>query len=345
MDKNNPTVHKKLLLLAATCLLLLLPIFFGEIYCRLFTRINFLDNSRGMFEIGKYGKTYGNTPNFQGYSFGQKFVTDENGFRMDEIQPGQKNKAENTILIIGDSVTFGTGVPQNLTIAGILNSHVAPEYKIVNASAIGYDTYDYQNVVNSVIAQNSEIKKVLLFFCLNDVNDVSAQQIRRQINEARNPDQIAEKSTSQTINDFLRSRSKLYLWLKNALRDTQLIYFKNDFTQYQQGDDYISEALKPLSQMKTTLDVKGISLKVFVLPYEVQTRSNVLADYLLPQQKVDDYLKVNDIPFNDFTPNFQKQSSPNTLFLYGDPMHLSEQGNLLTANLVCADLKEVCKMN
>ncbi len=344
MKTKDTTIKKRLLLLTATCLLLVFPLILGEIYCRLFTRINFLDNSKGMFALGRYGKTYGNVPNFAGVSFGQKFVTDADGFRVSETnQP--PNRASESILIIGDSVSFGAAVAEPQTLAGILAARVAPEFKIINASAIGYDTYDYQNVVNALVDRQPAIKKVWLFFCLNDVNEVSAQQIKRELNGARNPEESAEKSAGQTINDFLRSRSKLYLWLKNALRDTQLIYFENDLSQYRQDDADIAEALKPLAEIKAKLEQKGISFEVFVLPYEAQTRPNAPPEYLLPQHKVDRFLAENNINFYDLTAAFQQSAAPRLLFLYGDPMHLSADGHLLTADLVCAGLKEVCKMN
>jgi len=92
-----------------SCFLIGILLLIGEVYCRFFTRINFLDNSSGLFTANRFGSSYGNTPNFEGISFGEKFVTDADGFRIDpafESKPPSKDAA----LIIGDSVGFGPAV-------------------------------------------------------------------------------------------------------------------------------------------------------------------------------------------------------------------------------------------
>lgn len=330
---------QKISVLFGSILLIGLLLAGGEIYCRFFTNINFLENSREMFVADKYGESYGNTPNFQGISFGETFETDENGFRYDSNF--RQNAESAAALIVGDSVTFGPAVVEPETIAGIIRRN--SDFKIYNASAIGYDTFDYQNVIAKVISQKPDIKKVLVFFCLNDVNNLSAKQIRKQVNTPQKTEEQTDDSVLRPVNDYLRSRSKLYLWLKNLLRDTQMIYFKNDLSQYQQGDKYVENALQPLSEIKKSLDARNISFEVFVLPYEAQLREGNPAEYLQPQQMVDAYLRKNNIPFADLTREFQKQPNEKELFLYGDPMHLSVKGSQLAANAVCAETKDICR--
>src|SRR5438874_10688623 len=98
------SIKPKLIALAMSCLMVLLLMTIGELYCRWFTRINFLDNSSGVFTYKRFGNTYGNTPNFTGVSFGETFSTDANGFRTDGA--GDPHSAT-AILIMGDSVAFG----------------------------------------------------------------------------------------------------------------------------------------------------------------------------------------------------------------------------------------------
>ncbi|MEP7076862.1 MAG: hypothetical protein ABI878_13730 [Acidobacteriota bacterium] len=341
MNAKRSGWRPKLIAFLVSCLMIAMLLGAGELYCRWFTKINFLDSSVGLFTANRFGDSYGNTPNYKGESFGEVFYTDANGFR---IEPEFRSTAASdapAILIVGDSVSFGPAMRDDLTIAGHLRRSL-PNERIYNSSAIGYDATSYRNVVATLIPQRPEVKSVLLFYCLNDLTDVSAADIKSQINDNGEIYATTDTSPLRTINDYLRSRSKLYLWLKNALRDTQLIYFQNDLASYQKSDKYLQDGLRPLAEIKEQLDLAGVSLKVFVLPYEAQLRKNTPPDLLVPQQKVDNFLKQNHIEFFDLTQDLQSSGDTHSLFLYGDPMHLSEKGHELVAKKVCATIPD-CK--
>ena len=323
------------------CLLTVALLGAGEVLCRYFTRVNFLGNSRGMFTAARFRTSHGNTPNFHGQSFGGEFDTDADGFRFNPQFQITAAPNASAILIVSDSVGFGPAAAEEKTFAGILRRRLTAN-KIYNASVIGFDTFDYRNLVETVLPQKPDVKTVLLFYCLNDVSDVSAQQIKQQTAQEINED-ATDNTPLRPVNDFLRSRSKLYLLLKNLLRDTSQTYFKNDLSYYQHGADAIEPGLQPLVEIKKELDAKNVELKVFVLPYEAQVRSNAPADFLLPQQIVDRFLEKNNIAHVDLTATFQHQEQPSKLFLYGDPMHLSEAGHQLTANLICTNLAGQCQ--
>src|SRR5947208_15735991 len=108
------SIKRKLGALAMSVLMILVLLGLGELYCRWFTRINFLDNISGVFTYKRYGNTYGNTPNFTGVSFGETFSTDANGFRTDGATDPHSPAA---ILIMGDSVAFGPAIKDDVAIA------------------------------------------------------------------------------------------------------------------------------------------------------------------------------------------------------------------------------------
>ncbi len=178
MEKKN-SWRQKLILLSVSRFFVVTLLGIGEIYCRLFTRINFLDNSRGLIKYGRFGNTYGNTPNFEGISFGEVFYTDSNGFRVDPRDEGNNEKGSSHTLVMGDSVAFGPALTEDRTISGNLRKFV-PNKRLYNGAAIGYDTFDYRNAVKSIVSEHPEIDSVLLFFCLNDITDSSTQLIRSQ---------------------------------------------------------------------------------------------------------------------------------------------------------------------
>jgi hypothetical protein len=342
MSKKKSSWKHKLAAVLVSCFMILVVLLLAEAYCRLFTRINFLDNSRDLFTAGRYGRSYGNTPDFEGISFGEKFFTDADGFRIDPQFHSSAESGAPGILIVSDSVGFGPAVKDDATFAGYLRRAI-PQENIYNSSAIGYDTFDYKNVAEAVIAKKTAIKTVVLFYCLNDLNDLSAQQIKQGAPAtAQAPSgENGDRSWLRSVNDFLRSRSKLYIWLKNVMQDTQMIYFRNDLAFYQK-DENVEYGLQPIADLKKDLDAAGIKFKVFLLPYEAQVRPSTPEEFLLPQKKVGDYLRSHNIDCYDASADFKKSSSPRQLFLFGDPMHLSPEGHKLTAQIVCGHLEENC---
>jgi lysophospholipase L1-like esterase len=343
MSKKKSSWKHKLAAVLVSCFIIVIVLLLGEVFCRLFfTRITFLESSRYLFTPHRFGASFGNTPNLEGLSFSEKFNTDENGFRYDPEFKSTAPKDAPAILIIGDSVSFGPGVKETETIAGRLR-RALPNEQIYNASVLGYDTFDYKNVVTSVIKQKPEIKTVLLFYCLNDLSDVSAQLIRQQSETFENPDALRERpNIARRINEYLRTRSKLYLWLRSMLYDSSRTYFLNDFLFYKQDDAELQPGLQPLADLNETLAASGIKLKVFLMPYETQLRPGSPPEYFTPQEKVAKFLKQNNIDYYDAIADFKKTDSPALLFIFGDPMHLSAEGHRLAAQTVCKELEEKC---
>ncbi|CAN5324067.1 hypothetical protein BH10ACI3_BH10ACI3_28080 [soil metagenome] len=339
MSSKKSGWKQKLILTAVSCLIIFAFLGLGEVYCRLFTRINFLDNSRGLFTYKKFGESYGNTPNFEGVSFGGTFYTDGEGMRIDpNFKPTASANAD-ALLIMGDSVAFGPAVSDDVTIAGNLRRWL-PKTKILNGSAIGYDSFDYRTVTLAHIANHPEVKTVALIICLNDISDASAQMIRSQNGQTSEADtQVASPSIPRRVNDYLRSRSKLFLWLKNVLVDTQMYYFKYDLAGYQKGEQNVADSLRPIVELDRELKARGVALKVFVSPYEAQLRIKPPEDSQLPQQLITSILTKKGVENYDLAPEFLKlASNTNSLFLYGDPMHLSAAGAKVAATAVCAKI-------
>lgn len=339
MSEKKATLLQKLLLFTFSCLLILGVFGLAELYFRWFTNINFLDSSKGTFTAKRFGTSYGNTPNFEGISFGEQFYTDKDGFRFDPAFKTIAKEDAPAILMLGDSVLFGPAVTEDKTISGYLRRDL-PDFKIYNAGTVGYDTFDYRNVGVSLIPQKSDVKTVYVVYCLNDLISTSSQQIKGQIDKLPG-DEVSEGGTPiRSVNDFLRSRSKFYLFLKNALRDTQMIYFQADLLQYQ-DEETVKKGLHPLVELKKHLEENNISLKIFISPYEVQLRPGSPEEYILPQKQLAQFFQQNEIDFYDMLPDFQKASDGNQkeLYLYGDPMHLNAEGNKLISQLIEKDLK------
>lgn len=342
MSKKSTWKHK-LAAVLVSCFMIFAVLLLGEVYCRYFTNITFLDSSKELFVPNMYGKSWGNRPNLEGLSFGRKFHIDAEGFRTNlRSGPTAPPVDAPAVLVVGDSVTFGAGVEDNETIPEYLRQNI-PNNRLYNASSIGYFTHDYKNVIDKLIKQKPEIKTVAIFYCLNDILDVSAVQIRLANSDEIPDPEPDKKSLPHKINQFLRSRSKLYLWFKGAVRDSQLIYFHEDI-KYYYDDQNVKFGMQALADIKKSLDEAGVKLKVFLLPYEAQLRPESPDEFMMPQRIVSRFLESNNIDYYDTTPDFKKAGPSKALYLFGDPVHFTVEGNKIAAEAACRELGEICSV-
>lgn len=321
---------------------------------RLTSNINFLGNSKNLFEPRSYGDSYGNAKNISATSFEADIFTDNYGFRVaKDYLTLEPTKYKKTVLIMGDSVGFGTGVEFTETFAGLLSAD-KPSLLVHNSSVIGYNVNDYKNFSQEFLSSfNDSINHVFLIYCLNDLIPVSAANIDEAV--STNKDTTTSTSLNsdkkdlitklkkinfiKNANDFLRSHSKLYLLIKGIVTDPQIRYWKSDLAIY--NDLNISksyEALEPLNYVNDFFKKKSIPLTVIIMPYEYQVRVDNL-DTNLPQNILRNYFESQKINYIDALPSFRNANIKSSeLFLRYDPMHLSKEGHELLHAIISNNL-------
>jgi lysophospholipase L1-like esterase len=319
----------------------------AEIAVRGVSRVGFLGNSRHLFVADAHGASKGNAPNVEAVSFGALVYTDEHGFRVPKGGvPGDDDKHE-ALLVLSDSVGFGPGVDEPETFAGLLRPRF-PERRIYNASVIGYSTPDYRNVVEAFVPAHDEVKGVVLVYCLNDVSAQSAQNIDRYLKEKKEkgpePD-IRETLRSfaflSSANEFLRSRSKLYLLVKHQLFGTQLRSWRATLSLYGEeraGD--VERAASDLGEIAAFLEARDIPFLVVLSPFEYQLRKPEDPETQIPQRQLGDLLARRGVENVDARPFFDGSVPSADYFLAYDPMHLSAAGHRVLADVIARGLAE-----
>jgi lysophospholipase L1-like esterase len=327
---------KKLLLTFTSTIFCLLILAAGELICRVFMDIPLLGNSPDLFISNAYGESKGNARNARAISFGADVFTDGYGFRIDPQFPPKQNRS--AVLILGDSVGFGPGVDESRSFAGLLRQELTST-TIYNSSVIGYGVSDYKNVVDLFVPQHPEIQKVYLIFCLNDVSVVSAEEIDRYLQKSDRIERMKRVQVIGAINDFLRSRSKLYLFLKNELTDPSTRYFLAETGSYGVDDTRFASILQPVEDIDRTLHERGIAFTVLIMPYEAQFRRDDPGS-AAPQKRLSQYFQSHGIRSFDLKQTFAASGLPSKkLFLYGDPMHFSVAGHRILFDWLMKDLR------
>ncbi len=263
---------------------------------------------RSLMRESVFGKTFGYQPDATGVSFSAKVRINHEGFR----DLGGPAKADTSLLLIGDSVTFGIGVEEDSTFAGMVQQ-AHPSLKVINSAAIAYTLENYHDVVDTMLQRAPTIHRALIFYSLNDF--------------MRNISMMQEPPSLMNIREFFRAHSKLYLWFKGTFFDRSRDNFLYDYEFYAKPSPDLPNILDLLGTLVQKIRSKGIECTVVTIPYEYQLRQNE-ERYLLPQKILDEYLTQHNIPFTDALEDFKNAGgSSRDYFLYDDPMHLSVLGH------------------
>lgn len=318
-----------------------------------------LGNSANLFQYRAYGDSLGNQPLVRGWSFGAPVYTDQHGFRAAAPVPVAPKKP--ALLILGDSVAFGPGVLESETFAGRLRA-LHPDWAVLNASVIGHAAHDYLTVAKHLLPQHPEVRAVWVFWCLNDLSTVSAAAMQRELAGPRasgeapppspNPvsragpaappptgwvEALREVGWVSAVNESLRARSRLYVLFRTWVTNPQRRHFDADVALYRSED--FDQAVSPLVALKDLVERRGASFRVFLVPYAVQLSSRAPED-LLPQRRLGSFLSQHFIPYRDLTPEFARiKRADRRLFLFGDAMHLSEEGHAAVAAWIASEVR------
>ena len=266
-------------------------------------------------------------PGSSGVHHGKRIFIDKYGFRSPQ-ENYVYNNSNDSIFIIGDSVTFGNGVEENKTFVGRLRK----EFKNINfynSAVPGYNLKHFEYNLKEIDNFNN-IRQIIYFITFNDVyGGKSIIQLNKR--ESIKKDFFSLEMISNKINAFLRNKSYLYMLVLGIVTDPSKRYFKTILNFYQnQNLDTFKDYLLVLKNKALKNDIELI---IIVLPYEYQTRTCIEKNFI-PQEKIANIISNLKIDFSDYTKEFCKIKKPKNLFLKFDPMHLSPQGHNLVFNLI-----------
>ena len=311
-----------------------LIIIFLEFFVRFFGLAVVVGTSKNLFNYDK--NLNFNNKNIEAKAFGKEVFTDNNGFRVpNNIYSYNKNLK--SILIIGDSTTFGVGVEEELSFIGLTRDN-KKDINFYNASVIGHSLNDYKKTIDKF--KGLEFEKIFLFININDIhfasgvaptNDEIKYEKDRYLKFIEN---IKKQRVLGELNVFFRSKSALYMYLKSVLSNPQQRYFELIYPYYL-NDQITSKYKEYLTQIKDISTKKRKEIFFIILPYEYQTRkNNCISELLLPQKKINKYLEELNLNYRDFTQDFCNFNKSNKLYLPFDPTHLSKEGHKFVYSLL-----------
>ena len=274
------------------------------------------------------------------------------GLRNPEVViPKPKNRKR--ILVLGDSVTFGTSVSREeaypAQLEEILSAAAEEPIEVINAGVSGYSPFN-QLQYYKTRGRQFEPDIVVVGFCMNDVANPrlhwdNAGESIEDIPEEAIPNDIYDRKANRK-KDSVLTRSVLYATIKS--RATRLFADETADAKvptFITGEDpnLSIEVLVDQSslewawlssmydQLLASIQEDGAQMMVVIFPLEYQLDT----DYPhLPQQNLMEYCGSRSITSLDLLPRF-RQEPFGDFFLEDkgvlDPWHLSKRGHHVTA--------------
>ncbi len=282
--------------------------------------------------IDKSQKLHYFKPNSSGVIFDKEVFIDKYGFRIPKKNfeyIGNKN-----IFLIGDSATFGNGVLEEDTFAGLLRKNFN-NINFYNSSVPGYQIKHH--LINlEKIKRFENVEKIIYFFTLNDVlNSANITGIKKEKKIKEGSFILKDIKLIRELNNFLRNKSYFYMYIKGKLTDPSKRWFTSINNFYQKNDlEFLNANFKKMENFSKNINAE---LFIVVLPYEYQTR-NCEKNSLLPQNKLRVIASKNNVKYLDFTDYFCNLIKPEKYFYKFDPMHLSKKGHKLVYNNIINEI-------
>jgi len=314
---SRRALARGLLLLLVSLTASLVMLLLAEAMVRvILPEIGFQDTQLSLFREHAFGESVGWRPNATGVSFGVNVEIDGSGFRR---MPGPTT-FDTSWLFLGDSAVFGVGIDIDQTFVARLQSR-HPSVKIWNSAVVGYSIQNYRDVARHFFNTDSTVKKVLLYFALNDWQP------------ALNVMPI-ETTVSGRLLSALRRHSKLFRVLKGTLSDRSQLHFLHDYETFRAHAPELQDALAVVEELNREATSLGIDFLVVLLPYEYQLRKPT-RENLLPQRLLARYFDTHGIRYLDAFEYFKSSAvDSKQLYLFADPMHLSAEGHTFVVELL-----------
>lgn len=271
--------------------------------------------------------------------FGIKSKTDINGFRI-PLQNYLYDNRKNSILILGDSVTYGVGVKEKDTFVGILRNRL-PKNNLYNTAIFGHNIESYLYILKKNNKKfSNEINQIVIFLCLNDIVSYQGAVFEKKL-KARNENNNFQKNILNNafaikLNIFLREKSGLFVLFKNFLTDPVERHYNYMRVLYESEKNLI-KFKNTISEISNFAKKNNINYKYVLLPYAHQIINNCKKELLKPQEIIKEIFEKENLFLKDYTNDFCKISNNKDLFLEHDPVHLSKYGHKYVSDLVIED--------
>jgi len=292
------------------------------------------------------------------------FITDSNGFRVNEMHPDHQNKETAfSILMLGDSYIEAVQVEGSKAIPGFVQNKLESKYKkhieISNAGVAGWSPNHYLIETKNILSRDSYNLAIIFLFIQNDI--VKRKIDRFDKNEYTRwhkfkfPTRLDHifQFVLLPLNDRLSHISHFWVFLKRKSRFIRMkfglsghnlpeLYYKNN-----QYDERFVITGNICEEIDNAFKEKGIETSFILIPHEIQLNKELLEKYIkmweinrneidvnYPTTRINNELIGRKLNVIDPT-KIMVQKINSGIKLYGEiDEHFNEKGHELISNII-----------
>lgn len=274
------------------------------------------------------GLGYQLAPNAQG-----DIQTDAHGLR---LRPPERAPIRHSILLIGDSIAYGMGVPYEQSFVPILEARLTQSLgentAVWNAAVPGYNTVQ-EAIQLRQMAPVTNPNLVIVQFCMNDYQDEPVLTAEGWLDAMQAQDSVSDFSILS-----LAYRSRALVFFKEKLRDLQQLHPEwfpvgLHYIHYVQKKPGWARAKTALLRIVETASQFHARVLVVIFPVEQQLR---IGDHAA-QDDLNRFADAHGVPVLDLYDSFREHWHERLYIDYWkrtgvvDKLHLSPRGHALTA--------------
>ncbi len=291
-------------------------------------------NHTGMNELAPKPLYYRIKANYRGTLEGVGVAINSDGFRDDEFAR-QRPQGQKLIAILGDSIAFGQGVPQDQTFPALLNkmlnsSKKEADYIVWNLGVPGYNTEQESEVLRSfVLPQKPDW--VFLAYVINDVEPVNTDALKLLAGEKLDNQSSwlsGQIEKSVTLHIAKNRFGRIVRWFKPEWYFSS--YVDDAIMQYVAPDSAWNNVSTIIESMKKLCDSHKVRFTVLMTPAMMDFANY---PFLIINQTVERFCKEKGIDYLDPLPHF-KDMDPQKLYVSMIDSHPNAQAQEIIARAV-----------
>ena len=287
------------------------------------------------------------------------------GFRDDDFK---YNENENSILMLGDSFTFGTGLSKKEIFPELLEEKLNQQYlkkwNVLNAGHIGYAVDNYYLLLKKHIEEVKPKMVIMNFFVANDVTELRRHNwVKKKDDIIKVIDQKVFVKNNQLMSYenkipnsyflfFLNQRYQILLaklGYKERVHPTLTwpVFLKETDEGYDDRIPYFwNKVFESLDMIDRFTRERNIIFKIVIIPMDVQVSEHYWDKYpnkyfteesfqaRRPQEKLTTFCQKKKIECLDLLPFFQKNKNIDKLYYQNEDPHFDKIGHQVTAELI-----------
>ena len=298
------------------------------------------------------------------------FQTDKNGYRIGREDVIETAEVKKKILFIGDSFVQGLQVEQNETFVHLaaqkLSQTGGVPYVAVNAGCSGWNPGQYYLQAKDALSKD-QYDFAVVCLCIGDdihagIDTAFTPFDAKTIQRFGIPRHLNITETTQgflsPFNDFLETRSHLYVFLKNTFRNQHAKsgltaqFFPEVFKRANEDSPVWEDTALTCRFIMDEFERYHTPALFVLLPTEFQLHPDSLEDYLewfdippdsvdldLPSKLLNRYFVWEGLPFYDTLPSLKQKARQEPL--YGNSgLHFNRAGHLAVSEIIARALAD-----